>query len=348
MPAPGAARRRDLRASRRGARRAPAGSRQPGRAAQGGGRRLDGAGRSGPDRRRGARGAIPGSRGVALRAARGRVAARLAGPGPAVVRLQLVRRRLPLAGRHQPRPPHPPPEPRRHRGPRDLPRPPPRARGEGAAAGRGARPPRVLDPADQRPGMPHLGGAGQPRRRDRGAARGAARAADGDGDDRGAADGRRSRGAARGRRSPCRHRRATGDPRRGAGQRRAHAPRRRRVSRLGRGLPGRGRPEQPGDGGQAARVHLAPAVAPVRLRLHRGRGDAPAVARGGPAGRARREVRPPADRVAHATCDPRRDGGGAGGARIVTELGARPAGSRSIRAASRTGSRRAARCDTSS
>ena len=69
--------------------------------------------RSGPGRRRGARRAVPGSRGVAVRAARGRVAARLAGPRPAVVRLQLVRRRLPLAGRHQPRPPDPPPEPRR-------------------------------------------------------------------------------------------------------------------------------------------------------------------------------------------------------------------------------------------
>ena len=107
---------------------------------EGGGRRLDGAARSGPGRRRGARRAIPGSRGVAVRAARGRGAARLAGPGPALVRLQLVRRRLPLARRHQPRPPDPPPEPRRHRGPRDLPRPPPRARREGAAAGRGARP----------------------------------------------------------------------------------------------------------------------------------------------------------------------------------------------------------------
>ncbi len=179
-------------------------------------------------------------------------------------------------------------------------------------------------------------------------ARGAARTARRAGGRRGAADGRRRGGAARGRRSAGRDRRATRDPRRGARQRRADAPRRRRVAGSGRGLPDRGRPEQPGDGGQAARVHVAPAVAPVRLRLHRGRGDAPTLARGGPAGRTRREVRSPAHRVAHAARDPRRDGGGAGGAGIVASCRRRPAGSRSIRVASRTGSRRAARSDTSS
>ena len=68
----------------------------------------------------------------------------------------------------------------------------------------------------------------------------------------------------------------------------------------------------------------------------------------GPAGRARRALRPPAHRVAHAARDPRRDGGGAGGAGSVRQARPRRAGSRSIRAASRTGSRRAARCDTSS
>ena len=129
------------------------------------------------------------------------------------------------------------------------------------------------------------------------------------GDDRGAAAGRRSRRRCA---RPSTAMPAIARQRAILGEARVNAaldgPRRRRVARPGRGLPGRCRPEQPGNGGQAPRVHLAPAVAPVRLRLHRGRGDAPAVARGGPAGRARREVRSPAHRVAapHRRSAPRR------------------------------------------
>ena len=71
------------------------------------------AARAGPGRRRRARAAVPGARGALSTCRPARVAARLARPRPAVVRLQLVRRRLSLAGRLQPRPPDPPPEARR-------------------------------------------------------------------------------------------------------------------------------------------------------------------------------------------------------------------------------------------
>ena len=57
---------------------------------------------------------------------------------PAVVRLQLVRRRPPLAGRHQHRPAGSGRESRPHGRPRDVPRPPPRARVEGGRPGRSA------------------------------------------------------------------------------------------------------------------------------------------------------------------------------------------------------------------
>ena len=58
--------------------------------------------------------------------------------GPAVVRLQLVRRRPPLAGRHQHRPAGPRRRPAVDDRPRDLPGPPPRARLEGGRPGRRA------------------------------------------------------------------------------------------------------------------------------------------------------------------------------------------------------------------
>ena len=103
--------------------------------------------------------AVPGSRRAPLFGLPdGRGPARLARPRPAVVRLQLVRRRLPLARRPQPRPPDPAARPRRHRRPRDVPGAPPRARAQGAGARRGARPPRGGDPAHQHARVPDLRG----------------------------------------------------------------------------------------------------------------------------------------------------------------------------------------------
>ena len=59
------------------------------------------------------------------------------------------------------------------------------------------------------------------------------------------------------------------------------------LARRGDRLPGRGRPGEPRHGGQADVVRRASPVAAVRLRLHRRRGLAPAVAPGRPAGEPR-------------------------------------------------------------
>jgi hypothetical protein len=101
VPAPRARARMRHSSRRRGARRGACRSRQPGRAAQGGGRRLDRAGRPGPEpsSRRSSRGSGLARRRSTLPKAS---PARLAGPRAALVRLQLVRRRLPLPGRRQP------------------------------------------------------------------------------------------------------------------------------------------------------------------------------------------------------------------------------------------------------
>ena len=95
---------------------------------------------------------------------------------------------------------------------------------------------------------------------------------------------RRRPGRARETRRACgRHRRPRARPRRDPRERRAPAPRRRPVARRGRSPTSRdvGRLRRP-IGRQAARVHRAPAVADLRLRLRRGRGAPPPLARGGP------------------------------------------------------------------
>ena len=89
----GAARRRDLRCGGRGARRDPSGRRAARRPPRGLGRPVRDPGRSAPRRRRLARRPVPGARRAALRPAGRRGPQGQHRDEPAVVRLQLVRRR---------------------------------------------------------------------------------------------------------------------------------------------------------------------------------------------------------------------------------------------------------------
>ena len=108
-------------------------------------------------------GAVPRPRSTRLRPARRRGPACLARHRPAVVRLQLVRRRAALAGRRQHRPAGPRPGPHHDDRPRDLPGPPSRACLEGGGPRRWAGPARELDAADQHARMPDQRGPGRPR-----------------------------------------------------------------------------------------------------------------------------------------------------------------------------------------
>ncbi len=189
-----------------------------------------------------------------------------------------------------------------------YPGPPPRARHEGAGARGRARPARVVDPAHQHARVPAVRGARERRSRHRRPAGGDARPPPRAGAGRRAADGRRPRRAAGGRRAPGGRRGPSGDARRVAHQRGADAPRRRRVARGGGRVHGRGRADEPGHRRKARRVRLAPAVAPVRLRLHGGRGAAVAVARGRARIATGGALRPPPPGAADAGRDPRRDG----------------------------------------
>ena len=80
----------------------------------------------------------------------------------AVGRLHLVRRRAPVADRHQHRPALPGHDPAPDHRPRGLPGPPPGARLEGGRSRRPGRPPGGLDPAHQHPGLPDQRGPGEP------------------------------------------------------------------------------------------------------------------------------------------------------------------------------------------
>ena len=120
-------------------------------------------GRSAARRHRLARGAVPRPRSPRLRPARRRGPACLARHRPAVVRLQLVRRRAALAGRRQHRPAGPRPRLHRDDRPRDLPGPPFRACLEGGGPRRWARPARELLAADQHARVPDQRGPGRSR-----------------------------------------------------------------------------------------------------------------------------------------------------------------------------------------
>ena len=164
---------------------------------------------------------------------------------PAVVRLQLVRRRPPLAGRHQHGPAGPGAGPRRHASPtRPIPGHHLEHAWKEADLVDGAGPARGVDPADQHARVPDQRGPRRPRAV-------GSRVPD---DERvdllvelferaGLADRRRPGRGARRRRAGRRADRAArealvGDPR----QRRAPAPRRRPVARRGPRLPPRRRP----------------------------------------------------------------------------------------------------------
>ena len=326
-PPPAAGRTR-LRAGRARSGRPAPGQRRPRRPARRRGRGLDTSIPSAcrPSSTSSCRGT--GSARARCRPAAGRGPSRVTRPRPAVVRLQLVRRRVPLARRPQPRPPVRPPHARRYRGPRDLPRAPPRARAQGAGAGRGARAARVVDPADQHARVPAVRGPrerrshhrrpagrdGRPPRRP-GAVAGLPMAGDAD-------------ALADGRGAPGRRGGAAGDARRVADQRRADDPCRRRAPGTGGRLHDRGRAHEPRHSGQADGVRLAPAVAPVRLRVHGGRGAPVAVARRGPRRATWRPLRPAAAGAADARGDPRRKPPASGGPARGRCSGLRPSSPR--------------------
>ena len=123
--------------------------------------------RPGPSRRSASRTVMDGARPAVPRPRRapcsgcpqGEDLTRHARPRPAVDRLQLVRRRLPLPRRHQPRPAAAAAGPARRRRPRDLPGPPPRARPQGGRSlVEGAGPAGGERPPDQHARVPGLGG----------------------------------------------------------------------------------------------------------------------------------------------------------------------------------------------
>ena len=279
---PGPARRGRLRCGGGRDRRAPARPGSPCRSDRRLGRPVrDPVGKS-SRRPRLAGGDLPRASGGDVRPARRRGSPGSARHEAAVDRLQLVRRRPPLAGR----PEHGSPDTGRRahpcRRPRDLPRASSRACLEGDRARGAAGPARVEHSSDQHPGVPRQRGSGGPRASVRIAGRGRGRSPR-----RALRAGRAGHRARSGRRPGRRDdergpRRPAPAPERVPGQRRPDAPRRRRLPRRGPRLARAGGPVCPVGRGQAPRVHRASALADVCLRLPRGRGASAALARGGP------------------------------------------------------------------
>ena len=213
-------------------------------------------------------------------------------------RLQLVRRRPPLAGRHQ----HGPAGPRRRRSSASSPTRPTRAttsstpgRRPTSSIGSGRLEASILlintpGVPDQRgPGRPRAAGSSAAGRRAGRPARRAVRAGR-------AADRRRSGRGPRGRRAgggARRRRGATLGRDRAAMPRSCATPTAARTTRSSTTSRTVGR-YRAGDGREAPRVHRAPAVADLRLRLRRGRGAARALGR--------RRARAPSGRRGSGAC----------------------------------------------